>query len=189
MNPTKVIISLSFLLLALFTGFSQAASLETPEHLQVTAINGEKQSIQFMIRSRNYKLPEGLVSLKLKYRDLIESDDDDSHDTIKSDTIEIHFEANSQSSFPYVLVAERPDNTKDAYAFARKPLIQVTQNGKPVPLLQPTYTAKQPQSQSTRSQEATEADQERVETMLNHWWQKASDETRAAFLKKVGRNN
>lgn len=170
-----------------------SAELKVPEHIQLLNLNGEKQSIQLFIRNRDYPLSPGINALRVRYRDLIESADDDSHDTIKSDEVVIHFEAKGDENLIYRLVAPRPETTDEAYAFAKKPSFQIYQASELIPQVKPTFVAPPTPSLPPQPKLVDGAQNQAVNNkaaeMLEYWWQQADDETRATFLKKVIQNN
>ena len=160
-------------------GMAHAVPLEIPEHLNVISLNGEEQSSSLFIRTSRLELPMGMISLKVIYRDLIESDRDDSHETVRSEPVTLHFEA-VNSDEPYKLIAPRPDNLEDAHVFARKPSIHISHHQQTVQLVEPVYISSSSPSSSAQAPSPSQA-----ASMLDYWWQQADSETRATFLKKV----
>lgn len=182
--------------LALFAsivcGLANAANLSVPEHLQVVTINGEEQQWYLLMDKEDYQLKQGINSISVRYRDLIESDYDDTHQTVTSEPVSLTFSAEQGQT--YTLTAPRPENEADAQAFAKKPQITITQQDQQVALLKPIYTAVAQAAPTTATEhpvkpatDPSAADQAQTPAgqMLRYWWQQADPATRQAFLDEL----
>ncbi|MBD1388415.1 DUF2057 domain-containing protein [Neiella sp. HB171785] len=176
-----------------------AASLAVPEHLQIVTLNGEKQTWYLLMDNENYPLNEGINTITVRYRDLLESDYDDTHQTVTSEPVSLTFHAESQGQ--YQLTAERPQNESAAVAFAKKPTIKVaTVSGQNVALLKPVYAPRAAApttatdhvsatpiaaAPNNAAAAANSASSTTAGQMLRYWWQQADPATRQAFLSEV----
>ena len=155
---------------------ASAATLESPEHIQVLSINGESQGFNFFSKNRKFELPKGVISLKVKYKDLIDEHLGDGHATIKSDEVTLHFEVQNIND-TYQLKSERPSSIEKAQKYAKKPNIEIFMQNKKVELLKPQYQPVDPETE------------DKAAKMLNYWWEQADEQTKRDFLKKIATNN
>ncbi|GGA87177.1 hypothetical protein GCM10011369_31570 [Neiella marina] len=176
-----------------------AGSIAVPEHLQIITLNGEKQTWYLLMDKEDYPLNEGINTLTVRYRDLLESDYDDTHQTITSEPVSLTF--NAIANGQYSLQSSRPLTESEALAFAKKPTITIISNeGQQVALLKPTYTAAKaaPTTATDHFTTDTQANQAQAAPhntsaspsntagqMLRYWWQQADPATRQAFLTEV----
>lgn len=170
--------------LLLLQGALQAATLQLPEHIQVISVNGEKQGFNLFMTTSEVELPAGIVALKVRYKDLIESDFDDSHETVRSEDQALYFKVSSEASALYQITSARPDTPDAAHQFAKKPNFSILYQGTEVPLLEPQYRALEPELSATDAAEKAS----KAGKMLHFWWQQADKQTRSEFLKKVSEN-
>ncbi|MBW8190916.1 DUF2057 domain-containing protein [Neiella marina] len=185
----------SCLFFFLLANVAHAANLSVPEHLQIVTINGEKQQWYLLMDKDDYPLNEGINTISVRYRDLIESDYDDTHQTVTSEPVQLTF--NAVSGQTYTLTAARPESEDAASAFAKKPKIDVTQQGQHIELLKPIYTAasraapitatEHPVSRQIQQTQATPPPNTAATAakMLRYWWQQADPATQQAFLNEV----
>ncbi|PKG55675.1 hypothetical protein CXF83_03240 [Shewanella sp. Choline-02u-19] len=112
----KKFISVIALSLASFT--SMAASVSFPESLEVLGVNGLNN-----VDSRYLQLENGQNLIELQYRDLFESNADDSN-WVRSEPLYLYIDletaANYEAITPSILSEE------DAYQFINSPYIKLT---------------------------------------------------------------
>ncbi len=162
----------------LFPSLVFSADLSVPEYIQVQSINGEKMPTSFIMMDRTYPLPLGSVTLSVRYKDMIESDWDDSHDFVSSDWQEVSFNVTSEEG-NYQLQSARPSSMKQAEKFALNPSFSVLSQGEDV------TTKAVGSSGSEPPKPTTDSDQQRALQMLEFWWQQADEQTQAEFLQHI----
>ncbi|MCM2679818.1 DUF2057 family protein [Echinimonas agarilytica] len=158
-----------------------ANQLNTPEHIEVLTINNEKQSWYLFQDSRAIELPLGVVKLEVRYKDLIEDDNDDTHQTITSSKITMTFE--TRPNEVYQLKAKRPETEKEARQFAKKPVITIHSSAGVVEELNPVYIPTANVVVETPKSEPPTNDVSAK--MLRYWWSQADETTKAEFIREI----
>ena len=115
----KNFISVIALSLASFT--SMAASVSFPESLEVIGVNGLNN-----VDSRYLQLDNGQNLIELQYRDLFESNADDSS-WVRSEPLYLYIDLETAAN--YKAITPRILSEEDAYQFINSPFIKLTDEG------------------------------------------------------------
>ncbi len=209
--PRSYILSIFFILISCCTF---ASELAVPTSIKVLKVNGKTYSGSFFESEEVVDLRTGSNILILQYKELFEDYDNDDHTTVSSSPFVAVFSVNTDEklSLRHVKIVDE----KQAKEFAEKPTIKLVSN-KGIYLDVYTEDLEHYQNQLSFEKlaknihhlatqrgenlaaivlsndlagiQVTSKENVNALTMLEYWWQQASEEQKANFLKKLTREN
>lgn len=184
-----------------------AGKLMISETLKVLEINGIEHESSFFEKSTEFAIKPGEQKLLLKYQEFFE-DDDENFATIRSKPFLFSFIAKENQD--YKLATPSLDSESEGKVFAKKPRVILTNNQAQVVESQvnlltatavtaPTAVSSGVTVSSPNNEKSTTADSSQTTSsvvnknqptalsMLNYWWQQASEAEKQAFLSTINK--
>ncbi len=166
-----------------------AAQIRFGEELVPLKLNNTQVEQSLFSKVTELEAAVGLHRVQLKYSDLYEVDYDD-HEVIESKPFWIQVEIKNERDDVFISI-ERPESVEEAKLFAKKP-VAVIQNAQdkhvakvvpePMPALAPVTVNQPVKPLKQAAVDAPVSQRPDPLFMLEYWWQRASDEQKAAFL-------
>lgn len=111
---------ISVIVLSLASFISSAASVSFPESIEVLAVNGLSK-----VDSRYLELNDGQNLIEVQYRDLFESNAEDSN-WVRSEPLYLYVDFDTAAN--YKAITPSIQSEEDAYQFIDNPMIKLTDN-------------------------------------------------------------
>ncbi|WP_286235746.1 DUF2057 domain-containing protein [Thalassotalea sediminis] len=195
---------------------SYASELTVPANIKVLQVNDEHFSMDLFDRSTTHQLKKGRNELHFQYKELIEDVENDDHTTIYSKPFVVLLTLDTIQRL--TLQVPSFENEQDIRLFAKQPTVRIVNDDQQeIDIYQQDLKRFQTQQdvnltlQKSRSYPQTQqqdllnvvsenkADKPHSDsihhlndtmplTMLHYWWQHASKQQRAEFLREINRD-